>query len=90
MPTAPSLRLLASPELRPQRTFDTAVEDDDEEVAFPTAAHESRYEASDDPVDVYSDFSLIFGVPGDTDDGEDEHSFEEYLDELDGIPCSVR
>jgi len=36
--------------------------DEDGDVAFPTSAHESRYD--DEPDDVYADFGVIFGVGG--------------------------
>jgi hypothetical protein len=58
---------------------------DDDCTAFPTAEHESRYESSDEPEHVYSDFGAIFGGGSAADEDEDDHSYEEYLDELDGI-----
>jgi hypothetical protein len=91
LPPSPRLRPLSSPELGPHRFSEGEMDEvDDEEVAFPTAEHESRYESSDDPEEVYSDFSLIFGGPPDAFDDEDEYPFEEYLEDLDGIPCAVR
>ncbi|KAF3353366.1 Cell cycle serine/threonine-protein kinase CDC5/MSD2 [Verticillium dahliae VDG1] len=61
----------------------------DEEMAFPEDM--GRYGSADDDDDddagdVYSDFGAIFGGPreGDFSD-DDEHSYEECLDELDGI-----
>jgi hypothetical protein len=39
---------------------------------------------------VYSDFSAIFGPGAGAGQEEDEHSYEEYLDELDGISWAVR
>jgi hypothetical protein len=86
-PQTPWLKPLASPEDVVQMASKDV--DDDEEAAFPTSEHESRYEASDDPDEVYSDFSLIFGGPGDSTEDEDEHSYDEYLEELDGIPWSL-
>jgi hypothetical protein len=72
-------------------------------VAFPTSEHESRYE--DEPEEVYADFSVIFGGGGgrgggdDSDEegasarsgagGDGEH-FEDYMDDLDGIPWTIR
>ncbi|EEY21690.1 predicted protein [Verticillium alfalfae VaMs.102] len=62
---------------------------EDEEMAFPEDM--GRYGSADDDDDedtgdVYSDFGAIFGGPreGDFSD-DDEHSYEECLDELDGI-----
>ncbi|KAK4120258.1 hypothetical protein N657DRAFT_580253 [Parathielavia appendiculata] len=77
---------------------------DDDSVAFPTSEHESRYGCDEDDdeeggeVGVYADFSVIFGGGGDTDedeDGLDEKGsvgdcFEDYMDDLDGIPWGAR
>ncbi|KAK3339766.1 hypothetical protein B0T25DRAFT_467056 [Lasiosphaeria hispida] len=98
-PTAPSLRLppspclrpLRSPELRSSRPAIDLDEDDldDESVAFPTSEHESRY--GDEPDDVYADFGVIFGGgEDDTSDDEPGEHFEDYLDDLDGIPWNAR
>lgn len=69
-------------------------------VAFPTSEHESRYESSDEPDDVYADFSVIFGGGGggsglddemeDEDLGDGGTGYEDYMDELDGIPWMAR
>lgn len=77
-------------------------EDNDEEygMAFPTSDLDARYaELSDDDMDdVYADFSAIFGSRSSSQERGDaspdgvgspessEHFYEEYLDELDGIP----
>lgn len=45
--------------------------------------------ADDDPENVYSDFGAIF-CPGSPDATGDDHSYEEYLDELDGISWATR
>lgn len=68
----------------PERT--SIYDDGDDCEAFP----DSLYESEDDSEDVYSDFGAIFesGTSGPTDD--DSHSFEDYLDELDGISWAVR
>ncbi|KAK4108951.1 hypothetical protein N656DRAFT_792187 [Canariomyces notabilis] len=100
---SPQLRPLRSPELRVTRPA-VAVEDqgrlddengeeeeeEDDGVAFPTSEHESRYE--DEPEDVYADFGVIFGGgEGDApdEDGGGDH-FEDYMDDLDGIPWNAR
>jgi len=62
---------------------------DDEECAFPTSAHESRYEPTDEPDDVYADFSVIFGGGG-SDVDSDEEGYDEFLDDIDGIPYMAR
>lgn len=64
-PSAPR-RLSPSPRLRPFRSPDLQpIEDDidDEDVAFPTSAHESRYEGEDEEEahEVYADFGVLFG-----------------------------
>lgn len=84
----PAARQCRSPVLGPT---DASVEEvgEDEEMAFPEDM--GRYGSADDDDDddagdVYSDFGAIFGGPreGDFSD-DDEHSYEECLDELDGI-----
>lgn len=90
---SPRLRPMRSPELRVTRPA-IALEDltdlDDDDVAFPTSEHESRYE--DDPEDVYADFGVIFGGGGDGSSAENDEgdNYEDYLDDLDGIPWNVR
>lgn len=87
---SPRLRPLRSPELRTTRpaiSLDEVDDLDDESVAFPTSEHESRY--GDEPDDVYADFGVIFGGDGESSDDEAEH-YEDYLDEVDGIPWNAR
>jgi hypothetical protein len=66
---------------------------DEDSMAFPTSEHESRYD--DEPEEVYADFSIIFGG-GDGEASDDEGSgagrdhFEDYMDDLDGIPWGTR
>ncbi|KAM0281816.1 hypothetical protein ACHAQH_003305 [Verticillium albo-atrum] len=84
---APAVRPGRSPVLGP---MDAGVEEvgADEEMAFPEdmGRYGSGDDDEDDNGDVYSDFGAIFGGPreGDFSD-DDEHSYEECLDELDGI-----
>ncbi|KAK3494216.1 uncharacterized protein B0T23DRAFT_394379 [Neurospora hispaniola] len=66
---SPPLHPLHSPDLRP--TDDQDDQDfDDEDVAFPTSAHESRYEGGDEEEghEVYADFGVLFGGGGGDDD----------------------
>ncbi|KAK6833110.1 hypothetical protein PG987_007804 [Apiospora arundinis] len=66
----------------------------EESTAFPVFEDDYRYaDLSDDDLDdVYTDFGALFGggaakSPGDgARDDEEAHFYEEYLDELDGIP----
>ncbi|KXX82494.1 hypothetical protein MMYC01_201219 [Madurella mycetomatis] len=89
---SPQLRPMRSPELRVTRPG-IALEDltdlDDDDVAFPSSEHESRYD--DEPEDVYADFGVIFGggEAGSTEDDAGDH-YEDYMDDLDGIPWNVR
>ncbi|KAK8113150.1 hypothetical protein PG984_013676 [Apiospora sp. TS-2023a] len=69
-------------------------EEAEESTAFPVIDDDYRYAdlSDDDMDDVYTDFGALFGggaakSPGDgVRDDEEEHFYEEYLDELDGIP----
>ncbi|KAI1378454.1 hypothetical protein F4677DRAFT_395899 [Hypoxylon crocopeplum] len=67
------------------------VEEEDEEVAFPSPDLETRYaDLSDDDLDdVYADFGVLFGSPDNgttsSETAGGDHFYEEYLDELDGI-----
>ncbi|KAK4154938.1 hypothetical protein C8A00DRAFT_42400 [Chaetomidium leptoderma] len=79
-------------------------DDDDDSMAFPTSEHESRYADDDDDEHgegeeegaVYADFSVIFGGGGSGGGGEEEEEqggedcFEDYMDDLDGIPWGGR
>jgi hypothetical protein len=107
-PSSPGLRLPPSPRIRPvpQRSPQLRpllsiadLDDDEDDVAFPTSDLESRYDMSDDPDDMYADFDVIFGGGGTTeeeaeDDADettaDQEHYEEYMDDLDGIPWGVR
>ncbi|CCF46225.1 hypothetical protein CH063_03815 [Colletotrichum higginsianum] len=87
LPKSPRLQPARSPVLAPSGTMLEEMEDDGI-LSFPTAEHDCSYAWADDDdlEDVYSDFGAIFGGPvqnGETE--EDGHSYEEYLDELDGI-----
>lgn len=81
-----------SPRLQPLASLD-----DEEGVAFPTSEHESRYESGDEPDHVYSDFAKIFGGGG-GDGAEDDdggsggavEGYDDFMDDLDGIPWSAR
>ncbi|KAK3994223.1 hypothetical protein QBC44DRAFT_48692 [Cladorrhinum sp. PSN332] len=91
----PSPRLIPvrSPELRvtrPALSLDDLDDLDDDGMAFPTSEHESRYE--DEPEDVYADFGLIFGGGAEGDGSSDDEGdhFEDYMDDVDGIPWNAR
>ncbi|OIW34193.1 hypothetical protein CONLIGDRAFT_677903 [Coniochaeta ligniaria NRRL 30616] len=97
LPPSPRIMPVPTPELSSTRSFYLADLHDDEgiddqEVAFPTSEHESRYESSDDPDDVYADFGIIFGGGNAEDECEDEEEdhYEDYMDDMDGIPWTAR
>ncbi|KAK2001420.1 hypothetical protein LX36DRAFT_350610 [Colletotrichum falcatum] len=87
LPKSPKLRPARSPVLDPSGTMLEDMEDDGL-LAFPTADDSYSYAWADDDdlEDVYSDFGAIFGgAANDEEIKDDGHSYEEYLDELDGI-----
>ncbi|KAF3797905.1 hypothetical protein GCG54_00007958 [Colletotrichum gloeosporioides] len=86
LPKSPRLHPARSPNLAPSEAMLEEL-DDDAPLAFPTSDHDCQYAWADedDLEDVYSDFGAIFGGSAQTRDGEDDGSYEEYLDELDGI-----
>ncbi|CAJ2506614.1 Uu.00g078000.m01.CDS01 [Anthostomella pinea] len=91
-------REVSKPEnMHPQEDATTSGQTEvDDETSFPAFDFSSRYiDLSDDDLDdVYADFGLLFGpgarspeteaVGGDA--AANGHFYEEYLDELDGIP----
>jgi predicted DNA-binding ribbon-helix-helix protein len=92
--TSPRIHPVQSPELRP---LCASLYDDLDEDSF-AFMHPEDDEGSDnvtdDPEHVYSDFSVIFGGGGSgggthaaapSSSSSEDHSYEEYLDELDGI-----
>lgn len=85
--TSPRIQPMGSPELRPTELRPIAHYEELEEDSF-SFLHADDESAGDVPDDenVYSDFGVIFGSPT---EGED-HTYEEYLDELDGISWMTR
>lgn len=82
--TSPRIHPVRSPELRPDKGAYEELEEDG--FAFLHGDDENN-DLTDDPDQVYSDFGVIFGggsgASGSA--GDDDSSYEEYLDELDGI-----
>ncbi|KAI9896128.1 hypothetical protein N3K66_009028 [Trichothecium roseum] len=80
--TSPRIHTIRSPEHCPMPSY----HEDPEEDSF---AFLHVDEDNEDDGDVYSDFGVIFGGGGggggDSGQAQDDHSYEEYLDELDGI-----
>lgn len=100
-PPPPRLDANSHPELGPAADIEENVHDDnddeeyeidDGETAFPNSEHDSRYDSSDEPDDVYADFELIFcGGAGDAESPDDDgEHYEDVMDDLDGIPWTVR
>ncbi len=92
---SPRLRPVKSPELRSTRPvidLDDDIDDDDV-MSFPGSDLDSTFDGSDEHDDVYADFGAIFGG-GAASDGEgsdeDGDNYDELMDDLDGIPWSVR
>lgn len=83
--TSARIQPIRSPELRPIAHYEELEEDG---FAFLHADDESAGDVPEDSEDVYSDFGVIFGASP-TAEGED-HTYEEYLDELDGISWVTR
>ncbi|KAI0856733.1 hypothetical protein F4860DRAFT_390945 [Xylaria cubensis] len=70
------------------------VSDEEDYTAFPSASFQDRYAdlSDDDMDDVYADFGVLFGSGSRSPEARavgnpaEEQFFEEYLDDLDGIP----
>ncbi|KAI1277720.1 hypothetical protein F5Y07DRAFT_398274 [Xylaria sp. FL0933] len=75
----------------------TTASDEEDNTAFPAASFHDRYAdlSDDDMDDVYADFGVLFGSGARSPDRVagsspvEEQFYEEYLDELDGIPWVV-
>ncbi|KAI0554266.1 hypothetical protein F4679DRAFT_351857 [Xylaria curta] len=87
-------RLPLSPRLVPSIPPPADVSDEEDNTAFPSASFQDRYAdlSDDDMDDVYADFGVLFGSGSRSPElravgnPAEEQFFEEYLDELDGIP----
>ncbi|KAI0468373.1 hypothetical protein F4859DRAFT_213013 [Xylaria cf. heliscus] len=70
------------------------VSDEEDTTAFPSASFQDRYAdlSDDDMDDIYADFGVLFGSGARSPETRavgspvEEQFYEEYLDELDGIP----
>ncbi|KAH6892396.1 hypothetical protein B0T10DRAFT_294210 [Thelonectria olida] len=94
--TSPRIHPVQSPELRPSSPLQQLDDLEEDSFAFLHPPVDDEYDwddsgggiGDDDQEDsVYSDFSVVFGQdsPATADEASDERSYEEYLDELDGI-----
>lgn len=77
--TSSRIHPVRSPEMRPE--YGAYDELDEDCFAFLHLDEDALGEAGEDPEHVYSDFSVIFAGGA----SDDDQSYEEYLDELDGI-----
>ncbi|KAK5994393.1 hypothetical protein PT974_04867 [Cladobotryum mycophilum] len=79
-----------SPEPRPPLSW---MYDDHEEDSFAFLHLEDEHSADEDSEHVYCDFDAIFGGKSSTPSepqSPDDHTYEEYMDELDGISWRIR
>ncbi|KAF4983350.1 hypothetical protein FZEAL_1202 [Fusarium zealandicum] len=83
--TSPRIHPVQSPELRPTAPPPPLDDPEEDSFAFMHPADDDWDDVGDDQDSVYSDFGVLFGQAGDGAEDEDERSYEEYLDELDGI-----
>ncbi|KAI1121542.1 hypothetical protein F5Y10DRAFT_98382 [Nemania abortiva] len=92
----PVLHLHPHPHPHPHHT-PAEISDEEDNTAFPAASFRDRYAdlSDDDMDDVYADFGVLFGSGGARSPEAraagpagpvEEQFYEEYLDELDGIP----
>ncbi|KAH9886172.1 hypothetical protein F4778DRAFT_484959 [Xylariomycetidae sp. FL2044] len=98
LPRPPSVVPIAGP-LSSSGGGGNGMADDDDEIAFPSPDLDTRYAdlSDDDMGDIYADFGVIFGSGARPSESSasgsdlvgDEHFYEEYLDELDGIPWAA-
>ncbi|KAF4961051.1 hypothetical protein FSARC_10285 [Fusarium sarcochroum] len=83
--TSPRLFPIRSPELRPTAPLPPLDDLEEDSFAYMHPADDDWDDVGDDQESVYSDFSVLFGQNSESTGGEDDRSYEEYLDELDGI-----
>ncbi|KAL4723855.1 hypothetical protein ACLX1H_009500 [Fusarium chlamydosporum] len=82
--TSPRIFPVRSPELRPTVPLPALDDLEEDSFAYMHPADDDWDDIGDDQDSVYSDFSVVFGQNGEN-TNEDDRSYEEYLDELDGI-----
>ncbi|KAF7552716.1 hypothetical protein G7Z17_g4108 [Cylindrodendrum hubeiense] len=83
--TSPRIYPVQSPELRPSTSLSHLDDLEEDSFAFMHPEVDDWDELGDDQDNVYSDFSVMFGQESPGAEGKDERTYEEYLDELDGI-----
>ena len=90
--TSPRIQPVQSPELVPLGLGLAMEEVEEDSFAYLHADDDSLGDLADDPELVYSDFDVVFAGKGESSGSRDqeEHSYEEYVDELDGISWLTR
>ncbi|KAK7427239.1 hypothetical protein QQZ08_006175 [Neonectria magnoliae] len=84
--TSPRIYPIQSPELRPSSSLSQLDDLEEDSFAFLHPADDDWDDLGDDNQDgVYSDFSVVFNQESSGGETKDERTYEEYLDELDGI-----
>lgn len=83
--TSPRLFPIRSPELRPTAPLPPLDDLEEDSFAYMHPADDDWDDVGDDQESVYSDFSVLFGQNNENTGEEEDRSYEEYLDELDGI-----
>ncbi|KAI1161898.1 hypothetical protein F5B18DRAFT_653184 [Nemania serpens] len=94
--SSPLRHIASAPAIPPAHAADASDEEDN--TAFPSSSFCDRYAdlSDDDMDDVYADFGVLFGSGACSPEARaggsppiEEQFYEEYLDELDGIPWVV-
>lgn len=80
--TSPRIHPIQSPEMGPSLLSLDDVEEDSFAFLHP---EDDDWDDGEDGDNVYSDFSVIFGQGSPVAEAQEERTYEEYLDELDGI-----
>lgn len=84
--TSPRIHPVQSPELRPASSQVPLDDLEEDSFAFLHPPDDDWDDMGDGQEDsVYSDFSVLFGQEAPGPEANDERTYEEYLDELDGI-----
>lgn len=83
--TSPRIYPVQSPELRPSTSLSQLDDLEEDSFAFLHPADDDWDDLADDQDGVYSDFGVVFGQDSPGAEAKDGRTYEEYLDELDGI-----
>lgn len=81
--TSPRIHPIQSPELRPSLVSLDDLEEDS--FGYLHLEEDDWDDGAEDSENVYSDFSVIFGEGSPGAEAQEDRTYEEYLDELDGL-----